>query len=82
MNISGMPGKPGGRIIVKIPPYNTYITYGSLVKIITDCNKEWYLLPLYGGKRRRIGNLQGTFWFKQIPGFLIYKVYTRNRIRS
>ena len=85
MDVTGMPGKPSARVVVKMPPYNTYITYGSLVKIMkNDYNKEWYLLPLYGGKRRRIGNFQGTFGVSlnhgQTPGFIIYKAYTRKQI--
>ena len=78
-------GKPTGKIVVKIPPYNIYVTYGSLEKMMkNDYNKEWYLYPLYNGKRRRIGNIQGSYGSSQnhgqIPGSIIYKAYTEKQI--
>ena len=85
LNNSGQYGKPSGRIIVKMPPFNTFVTLGSLEQMIkNDYNKEWFLYPLYNGKRRRIGNLQGSYGSSrnhgQIPGSIIYKAYTKKQI--
>ena len=82
---SGHYGKPSGRIIVKMPPFNTFVTLGSLEQMIkNDYNKEWFLYPLYNGKRRRIGNLQGSYGSSQnhgqIPGSIIYKAYNKKQI--
>lgn len=82
---SGHYGKPSGRIIVKMPPFNTFVTLGSLEQMIkNDYNKEWFLYPLYNGKRRRIGNLQGSYGSSQnhgqIPGSVIYKAYNKKQI--
>jgi len=82
---SGNYGKPSGRIIIKMPPFNTFVTLGSLEQMIkNDYNKEWFLYPLYNGKRRRIGNLQGSYGSSQnhgqIPGSVIYKAYNKKQI--
>lgn len=82
---TGHYGKPSGRIIVKMPPFNTFVTLGSLEQMIkNDYNKEWFLYPLYNGKRRRIGNLQGSYGSSQnhgqIPGSVIYKAYNKKQI--
>lgn len=82
---NGQYGKPSGRVIVKMPPFNTFVTLGSLEQMIkNDYNKEWFLYPLYNGKRRRIGNLQGSYGSSQnhgqIPGSIIYKAYTKKQI--
>jgi hypothetical protein len=83
----GKYGKPSGRVIVKVPPYNTYITYGSFENMMKhDYNKEWYLYPLYNGNRRRIGNLAGSYGVGknhgQIPGSKIYKAYSKKQIEN
>lgn len=82
---SGNYGKPSGRIIVKMPPFNTFVTLGSLEQMLkNDYNKEWFLYPLYNGKRRRIGNLEGSYGsgqnHGQIPGSIIYKAYNKKQI--
>lgn len=82
---SGYYGKPSGRIIVKMPPFNTFVTLGSLEQMLkNDYNKEWFLYPLYNGKKRRIGNLQGSYGsgqnHGQIPGSIIYKAYNKKQI--
>jgi hypothetical protein len=87
INPSGYGSKPSGRIVVKLPVNNVYITMGSMERIMGGGgNKIWYALPLFGGKRRRIGNLKGLFGRSmnhgQVPGFQVYKVYTKEEIRS
>ena len=49
-----------GKLIVKIPPNNIYVTLGSIERMIKSHThiKHWYALPLY---KRRIGNLDELF---------------------
>ncbi len=86
-NDVGYGAKPTGKIIFKLPVNNIFITLGSLQKILSNKNiKNYYLLPLYNGKRRRVGNLKGLFGSSmnhgQVPGFVIYKVYTLDEIKN
>jgi hypothetical protein len=83
-DVSGYGSKPLGKIVVKLPVNNIYITMGSMQKIIKSANTTWYALPLFGGKRRRIGNLKGLYGASmnhgQVPGYLVYKLYTREEV--
>jgi hypothetical protein len=85
-DISGYGGKPTGKVFVKLPANNLYITMGSMKKILsrTRTDKTWFAVPLFGGKRRRLGNLLGIFGASmnhgQVPGFVVYKLYTRSQI--
>lgn len=49
-------------------------------------SQSWYALPIYGNKRRRVGNLKGLFAASmnhgQIPGMIIRKLYTKEEIIS
>jgi hypothetical protein len=85
-NVSGYGGKPTGKIIVKLPVMNIYVTYGSLKRILHNKEKQWYAMPLFGGKRRRVGNLMGIFGSSmnhgQVPGFVIYKLYNKRQIKN
>jgi hypothetical protein len=85
-NVSGYGGKPTGRIVVKLPVMNVYVTYGSIKKILHSKNRTWYAMPLFGGKRRRVGNLLGIFGpsmnHGQVPGYLIYKLYDKAAITN
>ena len=84
--LTGMTSKPTGKIIVRIPTNQIYVTFGSLKKILSTPNKEWYALPLYGGNPRRVGNLQGLYGNSmnhgQVPGFQIYKLFTKRDIEN
>jgi len=75
-----------GKLIVKIPPNNIWVTLGSIERVMKSGINEWYALPLYGGKRRRIGNLDEMFGASrnhgQVPGFSIYKLFTRQEIKD
>jgi ankyrin repeat protein len=87
-NISGIGCKPTGKIVLKLPFNNMYITYGSGERIKQEyyINKIWYALPLYGGKKRRVGNLSGIFGVNmnhgQIPGEIIYKLFRKDEIQK
>lgn len=85
-NVTGHSGDPTGKIVVKLPTNNIYVTMGSMERIIHSSDtREWFALPLFGGKRRRVGNLKGIFGASmnhgQIPGYVIYKVYTAEEIK-
>lgn len=85
-NASGHGGNATGKFVVKLPPFNMFFTLGSVERMLKSRTRTWYALPLYGGKRRRIGNLDESFASSshhgQIPGFVIYKVFTREEIES
>lgn len=76
-----------GKIVISLPPNNLFYTYGSIEKIfLNKQNKKWFALPLFGGKRRRIGNLDeapliGSLHC-QIPGYKVYKLYTQEEINQ
>lgn len=83
---SGFGGEPLGKIVVKLPVNNMYVTMGSMRRVIQSDVDTWYALPLFSGKRRRIGNLKGIYGASmnhgQIPGFQIFKLYTRHEIEQ
>lgn len=86
--ISGITSKATGRIIIKIPSgFSPFITLGSADKILkNNDNKIWYALPLFSGKRRRIGGIQSQMIISgnhgQTPGYIIYKLYTKEEIKK
>ncbi len=63
-----------------------FVTLGSVHKLLrTERENVLYAAPLYGGKRRRIGNVEGNLFLVganhgQIPGFQVYKLFTREEI--
>ena len=83
-DISGIGGKPTGKFVIKMPPNNIFITLGSVEKMIkSPYIKNWYLLPLYNGKRKRVGYQYGVGMnHGQIPGYLIYKAFTKEEINE
>lgn len=84
--LTGVSGKPTGRIVVRLPQNQIYVTSGSIKRMLINNVKKWYALPLFGGKRRRIGNLRGIFGSSmnhgQVPGFVVYKLYTEEEIKN
>jgi hypothetical protein len=76
-----------GKVVVSLPPNNMFFTYGSVEKLLANKNnKSWFALPLFGGKRRRIGNLDyagllGSLHC-QVPGYKVYKLYTKEEINN
>ena len=83
---SGHGSKPTGKIVVKLPVNNLYITFGSAQRMLhsIDTNRTWYAVPLFGGKKRRLGNIIGMFGQSmnhgQLPGYLVYKLFTYNEV--
>ncbi len=84
--VNGVGGKPSYKIVVKVPPNNVYVTLGTFIRIMHESHKKLYLIPLYGGKRRRIGNIEGIIGVSmnhgQIPGTIIYKGYTKEELKN
>lgn len=82
--VNGVGGKPSYKMVVKVPPNNVYVTLGTFIRIMHENHKKLYLIPLYGGKKRRIGNIQGIIGVSmnhgQIPGERIYKGYTKKEL--
>lgn len=83
---SGFTGHPTGKLVFKIPLCEIYVTLGSAKRLLHSFENDWYAVPLFGGKRRRIGNLLGVHGSSmnhgQVPGFVIHKLFTRNEIKS
>ena len=84
-NTIGLGSKPTIRIVLKITINNIYVTLGSVHRIMKEPdNKVWYALPMFDGKKRRVGNIDGIMGSSmthcQLPGFIIYKLYTKNEI--
>jgi hypothetical protein len=85
--VSGMTSKATGRIIIKIPTgFSPFITLKSAYQILNNNNRIWYALPLFGGKKRRIGSIQSKIIVSgnhgQTPGYIIYKLYTKEEIKK
>ena len=88
-NVAGYGTKPTGKIVFKLPVNNIFITLGSLESILSKKEqfiKEFYIQPLFNGKRRRLGNIKGIFGASmnhgQVPGFVINKIYTKDEIKN
>jgi hypothetical protein len=75
-----------GKIVIKMPPNNMYITHGSFMRILSLPEHHFYALPLYGGKKRRIGNVSEIYASSvdhgQVPGYRVYKLFTREEIEQ
>lgn len=85
-NRAGYESKPTGKWVFKLPNL-IYITLGSFKRLMQNKSiNEWYALPLYNNKRRRVGNIRGVFGMSmnhgQLPGFRIFKLFTKEEIRS
>ncbi len=88
-SLAGYGSVPSNQFVVQlnIDTLSTYVTLGSIHKLLHTSEKVLYAAPLYGGKRRRIGNVAGRMTIVganhgQIPGFRIYKLFTRNEIEA
>jgi hypothetical protein len=83
--VTGFTGKATGKVIIRLQN-NMYITLGSAYKLLHLKDKIMYALPLFGGNKRRIGNLRSFYGASMnhgaIPGEKIFKLYTKNEIES
>jgi hypothetical protein len=70
---------------LNLPSGSLFIDMESAYKLLRNWDKELYALPLFGGLRRRIGNLKGSLMeisahHGQIEGYKIYRLLTRQEI--
>lgn len=84
--ITGMTAKATSRLVMKIPIVEIYVTLNSIKKIMVNETKNWYAIPLFKNKRRRIGNIMSFYGSSnnhgQIPGFKVYKLFTKEELTS
>lgn len=64
-----------------------HITMQSLIDILSSPNQIWYAVPIFGNRRKRIGNIfseQLTMSgdHGQITGKIIYKLFTKDEIKK
>lgn len=64
-----------------------YIDLESAYKLVHNKTKELYALPLFGGLRRRVGNLKGSLMESstdhgQLDGYKIYRLLTKSEIEN
>lgn len=84
--LAGLSCKPTGKLVIKLPVNNTYITVGSAERIVREMNynRIWYALPMYSSKKRRLGNTLGIIGISmlhgQIPGEIIYKLFSKEEL--
>lgn len=73
--------------LLKLPSVSIYIDLESAYKLVHNKTKELYALPLFGGLRRRVGNLKGSLMESstvhgQLDGYKIYRLLTRSEIEN
>ena len=82
---SGMCCQPTSKFVFKLND-NTIITMQSLIDLLSSRNQVWYAVPMFGNKRKRIGNVYGIPSVSgdhgQIPGSIVYKLYTKDQIKN
>jgi hypothetical protein len=82
---TGFTGKATGKIIIRLTN-NMYITLGSAYRLLHSKDKILYALPLFGGNKKRIGNVQSLYGASMnhgaIPGEIIFKLYTKSEIEN
>jgi hypothetical protein len=88
-NKTGIGYKPTKRIVVQLnlQSVTLFVTLGSIKRLLTEDDKVWYAVKMFGGKRRRIGNLAGMALIvganhAQVPGFHVYKLATAQEVRN
>lgn len=73
--------------LLNLPSVSIYIDLESAYKLVHNKTKELYALPLFGGLRRRVGNLKGSLMeistnHGQIDGYKIYRLLTKSEIEN
>ena len=83
---SGYGTRPLNKFIVRLPNNNIYVTIKSIYRILNKRKfpVKLYAIPLFEGKRRRVGNTKGEFGISQnhgqIDGSIIYKLYSGKEV--
>jgi hypothetical protein len=85
----GLGTSPNDKLVVQLNAANVsiFVTLRSVFKLFQTQSRDWYALPLFGGKRRRVGNIEGNLMLVgahhgQIPGYVIYKLYTKDEFQQ
>lgn len=88
-SLAGLGSAPSNQFVVQLNAgtLSIFVTLGSIHKLLKTTEKVLYAAPLYGGKRRRIGNIAGRLTVVganhgQIPGFRVYKLFTREEVEA
>lgn len=73
--------------LLNLPSGSLFIDIESAYKLVNNKTKELYALPLFGGLRRRVGNLKGSLMeisthHGQIDGYKIYRLLIRSEIEN
>jgi hypothetical protein len=86
-NPAGFGGYPTSLVFIKLPlAVVLWVTLSSIVKLTDNIGKQqhWYAVPLFGGLKRRVGNIRGIFGISmnhgQGDGNVVYKLYSRKEI--
>lgn len=85
-DVAGRGGRATEKFVFKLPNL-MYITLGSLKRIMKEPQvQEWFALPLYNNKKRRVGNIYSVFGVSmnhgQLPGYRIFKLFTKEEIKN
>jgi len=90
----GMGTEPTNMMVVQlnIGILTIYVSLESALRLFNPgpdgkLEKRFYAIPLFGGKRRRVGNIKGALTVTsanhgQVPGFVIYKLYSQSAVKS
>lgn len=85
----GLGTKPTKNLVflLNLPSGSLFIDIESAYKLFHNKDKELYALPLFGGLRRRVGNLKGSLMeisthHGQIEGYKIYRLLSKHEIES
>ena len=85
---SGKGTKPLDKQVFLLPNNNIYVTWKSIDKLMNETNfpAKYYAIPLFEGKRRRIGNMDRNFGVSrnhgQLDGSVIYKLYSKAELKN
>ena len=87
-DVSGKGTEPLNKKVFLLPNNNIYVTLKSIDKLMNETNfpAKYYAVPLFEGKRRRIGNMSRNFGVSrnhgQLDGSIIYKLYSKIELKN
>ena len=87
-DVSGKGTEPLNKKVFLLPNNNIYVTWKSIDKLMNETKfpAKYYAVPLFEGKRRRIGNMDRNFGVSrnhgQLDGSIIYKLYSKSELKN
>ena len=86
-NVTGQGCRATNNIFVKLPLNNMFIALESAKRLFREKETHtFYAIPLFGGKRKRIGNLTELHGIStnhgQVPGFVLHKLCTKEELQD